>query len=188
MFEPLPTHGKSATTGLPPDADALLAFDPLGSASRYHEEILEIADRIWLFDDLREAEISLLCAKMHCYAARRGQALLREGDSGDFLIIILTGEVSVIKRAEGQDKLIANVRPGAALGEMSLIDGMPRFATCIAREPTDFAVLSRSDLHDLTVLNPTLGNKVLLMLLQLLTRRLRDTSEKLLPFITGIPT
>ena len=187
MFEPLPADGTEALA-CPQQAPApLSAFDSLGSASRYHDEILEIADRIWLFDDLRETEISLLCAKMHCYAARRGQVLLREGDTGDFLVIILTGDVSVIKHAHGQDKLIANVGPGAALGEMSLIDGMPRFATCIAREPTDFAVLSRSNLHDLTVLNPTLGNKVLLMLLQLLTQRLRDTSEKLLPFITGIP-
>ncbi|MBK9022025.1 MAG: cyclic nucleotide-binding domain-containing protein [Sulfuritalea sp.] len=77
------------------------------------------------------------------------------------------------------------VGPGASLGEMSLINGKPRFATCIAREPTDIAVLTRDTIYDILVLHPSLGNKILLILLQITSQRLRETSDRLLPFLGG---
>jgi hypothetical protein len=45
------------------------------------------------------------------------------------------------------------------------------------------AVLTRDTLYDTLVLHPSLGNKVLLILLQILSDRLREANEKLLPFI-----
>lgn len=158
----------------------------LGSASRYEDEIFGIIDHIRLFEDLGREEVSQLCRKMECFSAKRGDVIVKEGDDGDFLGIILTGEVDVVKRgANGEDKQLAVIGPGASLGEMSLIDGKPRFATCIAREPTDIAVLTRDTIYDILVLQPSLGNKVLLILLQVASQRLRETSDRLLPFIGG---
>lgn len=169
-----------------PLLSALEGFTQLGSASQYEDEIFELIDRISLFEDLGRTEISLLCKKMQCYGTQRGSLIMREGDDGDYLAIILTGEVAVVKHDEnGNQKQIAIVGPGASLGEMSLINGKPRFATCIAREPTDFAVLTRDTIYDIFVLQPSLGNKLLLILLQNVSQRLRETSEKLLPFIGG---
>lgn len=183
----LPSHLVGISLNRP-TLDSLKQFVYLGPAKDYEDDIQEIIDQIWLFEDLTPNEIALLCEQMDCYAAKRGETILREGDSGDFLLIILTGEVSVIKEEHLKaPKLITTVGPGASLGEMSLIDGQPRFANCIAREPTDFAVLTRENLYDILTFNPVLGNKVVLMLLQILSRRLRETSEKLLPFISGIP-
>lgn len=170
-----------------PLPESLQKFDHLGTGKDFEDEIFEIMDRIWLFEDLSREEVSQLCAEMECLAASPGDKILAEGDSGDFLVIILTGEVAVVKsNQEGEARLIANVGPGASLGEMSLIDGLPRFASCIAREPTDFAVLSRDNLSDILIFNPSLGNKVLLILLQIMSKRLRETGQKLLPFISGI--
>lgn len=167
-----------------PQLSALAGFTPLGSASRYEDEILGIIDHILLFEDLRPAEVSRLCAKMECYCAKRGDVIMKENDDGDFLVIILTGEVAVVKQGgSGGDKQLAVVGPGASLGEMSLINGKPRFATCIALEPTDIAVLTRDTIYDILVLHPSLGNKVLLILLQITSQRLRETSDRLLPFI-----
>lgn len=169
-----------------PLLSALEGFTQLGSASQYEDEIFELIDRISLFEDLGRTEISMLCRKMQCYGTQRGSFIMREGDDGDYLAIILTGEVAVVKHDEnGNQKQIAVVGPGASLGEMSLINGKPRFATCIAREPTDFAVLTRDTIYDIFVLQPSLGNKLLLILLQNVSQRLRETSEKLLPFIGG---
>ncbi len=100
--------------------------------------------------------------------------LFNDGDAGEFLIIILTGKIQVIKHA----KSIATVGPGEYLGEMSLIDGAPRFASCVTLEPTDFAVLTRQALVDILLKMPRLGNKLLLVLLQTLNRRLRETSSR----------
>jgi CRP/FNR family cyclic AMP-dependent transcriptional regulator len=165
---------------------ALKGLGLLGSASLYEDEIFEIIDHISLFEDLTKNEVTQLCAKMECFCAKRGDVIMREGDDGDFLVIILTGQVAVIKSGRnGHDKQLAVVGPGASLGEMSLINGKPRLATCIAKEPTDMAVLTRDTLYDTLVLNPSLGNKVLLILLQILSNRLREANEKLLPFIGG---
>jgi len=66
---------------------------------------------------------------------------------------------------------------------MSLIDGQTRFATCISTEPVDFAVLDRKALNEVLVSQPRLGNKLLLLLLQLMAKRLRDSGASLLPHI-----
>lgn len=165
---------------------AVARFTRLGSASGYQDEIFGILDHIWLFEDLRQEEVARLCEKMECFAAKRGDVIIQEGDEGDFLLIMLTGEVAIVKGDPATEmKRIATVGPGASIGELSLIDGAPRFASCIANEPCDFAILTRDTLYDILVLDPSLGNKLLLIILQIVSQRLRDTSEKLLPFLNG---
>jgi CRP-like cAMP-binding protein len=167
-----------------PRLSALQGLTPLGCASRYEDEIFGILDHIQLLEDLGYAEISQLCAKMECFSAKRGDVIMKESDDGDFLGIILTGEVAVVKNhGSEEEKQLAIVGPGTSLGEMSLINGKPRFATCVAWEPTDIAVLTRDTIYDILVLHPSLGNKVLLILLQITSQRLRETSNRLLPFI-----
>ncbi|MBL8489001.1 MAG: cyclic nucleotide-binding domain-containing protein [Rhodocyclaceae bacterium] len=166
---------------------AFNALESLGSASRFAEEIHEIIDRIPLFEDFNRSEIEALCAYMTCYAAPRDVPILREGEEGDFLLVVLTGKVAVKKAMPtNETKVITMVGPGASLGEMSLIDGHPRFASCLTVEPTDFAVLTRDELNEILINQPRLGNKLLLVLLQMMAHRLRDASERLLPYISEV--
>jgi CRP-like cAMP-binding protein len=123
---------------------------------------------------------------MEYFSAKRGDIIVRKDDDGDFLGIILTGEVDIVKRgANGEVKQLAVIGPGASVGEMSLIDGKPRFAACVVREPTDIAVLTRDTIYDILVLQPSLGKKVLPIPLQGASQRLRETSDRLLPVIGG---
>lgn len=170
-----------------PSADPFPSLESLGSATRFADEIHEIIDRIPLFEDFGRGEIEALCAYLACYAAPRGSPILKEGEDGDFLLVVLTGKIAVQKSMPaGEIKLITMVGPGASLGEMSLIDGHPRFASCVTVEPTDFAVLTRVGLNEILINQPRLGNKLLLVLLQMMTRRLRDASERLLPYIAEL--
>jgi CRP-like cAMP-binding protein len=73
--------------------------------------------------------------------------------------------------------------PGMTLGEMSMIDGEPRFATCIATEPSLFAVLHRDDMAKIILDQPSLGSKILVKLVSMLAARLRQTSSRLLQFM-----
>ena len=75
---------------------------------------------------------------------------------------------------------MTSVGPGMTLGEMSMIDGEPRFATCVATEPTVFAVLHRDDMAKIILDHPSLGSKVLVKLVSMLSSRLRQTSARLL--------
>ena len=58
-----------------------------------------------------------------------GQDLMREGDPGDGMYILLSGSASVLKRLDGIEVRLAQLMPGACAGELSLITGAPRSST-----------------------------------------------------------
>jgi hypothetical protein len=160
---------------------------PLGKATQFAEDIHEIINQAPFFDELSFSELQNLCEFMDCYTIRRDGLLIREGDAGDFLLIILTGTVNVVKdREDGGRRVIATAGPGATLGEMAIVDNGVRFASCIANEEVDFAVLDRGALNAILHEHPRLGNKVLLMLLALMTKRLRDTGLRLIPHLGAV--
>ena len=91
----------------------------LGRADKYEDEIFDIINEIKLFDKFSRDEVQALCRFMQCYAAPRDFNLLNEGDSGDYLLLVLSGAVKVSKKIPGEsDKLLAEVGVGATLGEM----------------------------------------------------------------------
>lgn len=156
-------------------------LDWLGRADKYEDDIFEIINHIKLFDKFSMDEVKSLCRFMQCYAAPRDYALIQEGDVGDYLLLILSGEISVTKvTIAGKLAKVAEVGIGGTLGEMSMIDGQPRFATCTTVLPTDFAVLTRESFNNVLIQMPRLGNKLLLTLLQSTTSRLRDSCERLM--------
>lgn len=151
----------------------------LGSAAQYVDEILEVTRHTMVFEQFFPTEIELLCRFMHCYAAPADKILLQEGTEGDHLLLILTGRVAVRKYdVFGRLSSIATVGPGDILGEMSLVDGEHRFATCVTTEPVRFATMTRMDFTEITALQPRLANKFLFMLLHIMVGRLRDTGMR----------
>ena len=170
-----------------PAQPAFAHLVPLGRGADYLEEILEVLKPLALFEGFSAIECGQLCEYLDCYGAPSSTTVIREGEAGDFLVIVLTGRVRVTKRAaDGEDKAVAEVGPGAFLGEMSLIDGKPRFASCVSSEPVDLAALSRDKLNELMVDHPRLGQKLLLMLLRLTTARLRDATVRMLPHLVDV--
>jgi CRP/FNR family transcriptional regulator, cyclic AMP receptor protein len=95
--------------------------------------------------------------------------------------MLLEGRIEVHKRDRwNTPQLLASVDAGRTLGEMSMIDGEPRFATCVATEPSLIAVLDRESLARIIVEQPLLGAKILMELVLMLSHRLRATSQRLL--------
>jgi CRP/FNR family cyclic AMP-dependent transcriptional regulator len=84
-------------------------------------------------------------------------------------------------------RLIAVVGPGQSLGEMSMIDGEPRFATCVASEDCLISVLTREALARIILEQPILGAKILMELVLMLSQRLRQTSAKLVDYMDREP-
>ena len=162
-------------------ADLLPALAPLGRATDFLEDILEVLQPLVLFEGFSAKECGELCEYLECFGAPSNAAIIHEGDAGGFMVIVLTGSIRVEKRAaSGENKEVALAGPGAFLGEMSLIDGKPRFASCVSVEPSDLAVLPRENLNALMLDNPRLAQKLLLMLLRLMAARLRVTTDRVL--------
>ncbi len=141
-------------------------------ASRWHEGAA-------LVEDLTPDEITTLGALMPKVRAQAGQALIREGETGDWMLLLLSGTIDVTKAAEtGAPSRLAVIKGGRAVGEMSMLDGSPRYATCTALEDVEAAVLTRATISALIREHPGIGAKLLVQLTQLLARRLRNTSNQ----------
>jgi len=160
--------------------DPFPGLEHLGSATPFVGRIQEIIQHIHLFEDFEAEEIAALARDLVCYRAPAGAVIIREGDQGDFMLIVLDGQCEIVKNdPTGVPKRIGLAGPGKTLGEMSMIDGEPRFASCVALEDTLFAMLDRDSLSHIIAGDPRLGIKILMELVLLLSQRLRSASGKL---------
>jgi NADH:ubiquinone reductase (H+-translocating) len=79
-----------------------------------------------------------------------GEIVFEEGDAGDSLLMILSGQVEVIKRVDSELQRIRTLGPGEYFGEMALLGRQPRSATTRALTALDLLVLPGSDFTALT--------------------------------------
>ncbi|MGB7543545.1 MAG: cyclic nucleotide-binding domain-containing protein [Burkholderiales bacterium] len=162
----------------------LSQLEPLGDATQYADKLHGLITFSPLFENFNLAEIQLMSGFMRVYRATPGAEIIREGESGDFMILLIEGRIEVFKQDRwNSPRLIALIGPGQSLGEMSMIDGEPRFASCIAGETCLLAVLSRENLARIILEQPTLGAKILMELVLMLSQRLRHTSARLVGYM-----
>jgi len=134
-----------------------------------------------LFKDLTREEAKTLAGFLYVFRVDTGTPFIFEGDEGSFMVVVLGGQANVFMQFDGPSpKLVATVGPGKTLGEMSMIDGEPRFATCVAAEDASVAMLDRRAFLQILEQRPGLAAKILLHLVVLLNQRLRQASAKLL--------
>lgn len=77
-----------------------------------------------------------------------GEWLFHEGDPGDTAFVIENGLLEICREHDGTRERVAQLGPGDMLGEMSLIDKLPRSASALARLPTRLRVLTRQHLDE----------------------------------------
>jgi len=141
-------------------------------------------------------EADLLGAGMLRVQARPGQVLVAEGDAGNWMMLVLSGTVDVTRRGSGRNASqgaaseaggeiirLAVIKAGAAFGEMSMLDGEPRLATCTAIETVEVGVMTRPAIARLIQEHPAVGAKLLVKLTQLLAQRLRNTSNQIIRLV-----
>ncbi len=104
-----------------------------------------------------------------------GQYLFREGDSGTEMFVIQEGRVRVTKRSESGEMLLGTLGRGDFLGEMALLEGMPRDADARAVGPTRVLSIGQGGLLMRIRRDPTFA----LELLNCLSRRVRDLNARM---------
>lgn len=172
--EPAPPHERLQSAGA----------RYLGPADDFMADVSATMLRTPLFSDLDAVQAGRLCAFMSLYEAEPGITLVTEGEPGDFMMLLMAGMVDVLRRNRfDYPARIAVAEGGQALGEMSMLDGEPRFASCVVLEPSRFAVLTRENLLQVMRVEPALGNAILFRGVQLLATRLRQTSSRLVGFL-----
>ncbi len=105
-----------------------------------------------------------------------GDVIIREGDTGMALYVILTGAARITRRInEGRTVSLDEIGPTAFFGEMGLLDDAVRSATITASVPVECALLGRWDFQRELRDDPAIA----LALLPILTERIRDLEARL---------
>ncbi|VTU17496.1 Crp/Fnr family transcriptional regulator [Variovorax sp. PBL-E5] len=109
--------------------------------------------------------------------------LFEEGDAAgsDYMALVLEGQVRVVSAASvpGAEVVISVVGPGSLIGEMGVIDGAPRSASCTTLTEVKLGILSRAALLELVGTRPVVAARLMLGLCKGMADRLRDSNRRL---------
>jgi CRP-like cAMP-binding protein len=124
-----------------------------------------------IFADFSKKHLNRLAGQSDVLAFAAGQAIVKEGDPGETLFIVLSGHAKVTRRRRS----VGQVMPGYFFGELSAIDGGPRSASVTAETPVEVLRLFRRTLLALIDDEPQLTLK----LLDGIVRRVRQVERRL---------
>jgi CRP-like cAMP-binding protein len=171
----------------------LIMENPIWSAIKVKkdkgEDIFKVLKEVPIFSDLSKKELREVEKIMYCRFYKKKEPIFRIGDPGLGMYVILKGTVEIVEeigqslpsgQQMGEDKKsrLALLKDGAFLGELALLDELPRSASAIAMEDCEILGFFRPDLMDLIKRKPKLGNKILLSLAKLIGERLRQTNKR----------
>ncbi len=126
---------------------------PAGEGEGENERFALLA-AVKLFEPLGEAERRQVAATMRRLEFASGEAIVTQGAHGDSLYVVERGEVGVYLSVDRATRELATLHAGEVFGEMSLLTGEPRVATCIAHGDVACQVISRDAFHKLIAANP----------------------------------
>ena len=137
---------------------------------------LELIRRVPLFSMLTVTQGDAVAAAVVKRRFKRGEAIVEQGKQSNALSIILTGRARVIATdPRGREVILATMRPGDYVGEMSLIDNEPHSATVMAEIQTDALILGRLEFARCLPENSSMAYAVMKGLVQ----RLRQADRKI---------
>lgn len=156
------------------------AFQALGGAGTSRQEVCDMIASTQLFADAGWNDIETFARYVHCLVTPTGTVIFKEGDAGSFLCLLVKGEVGILKEDQhGKAQPIASVSRGKTVGEMSIIDGEPRSATCVARADSVVLMLTKENFARVVKEKPGLAVFILSRLARLMSQRLRGMSGQL---------
>jgi len=156
----------------------------LGSGSAFQAQLLAMLQGSQFFGDFPAAEIETLAKYVQAYSAAPGTVIFRESDRGGFMCLVIEGGAEIFKQdAKYGSKRIGQIEPGKTIGEMALVDGEPRSATCICPQQSTLVMLTREQFVRIIREHPALSVNILLKIVTMMSRRLRQTSGQLVDYL-----
>lgn len=132
---------------------------------------------------LNHQEARTVVAYMRPHKIPEGSTFIREGDTDDtdFMLLLLDGEVTIetIVVSRTAPITVTVLGPGSLIGEMGLLDGAPRSASCTAMSDLRCAILTRDALNQLLNDDPRTAAKLMTAISLRIAERLRENQDKL---------
>lgn len=135
----------------------------------------ELLAKMRLFRPLSDRELLRVLQVTDVIAYEDGGIVMRQGETGDELFIVLDGQVRVMRG----ESVIATLGQGSHVGEMALVRNQPRSATVKSFGQAELMVIRRRDFFELLRNEHALAVKLLWQFLGVVADRLAETSREL---------
>ena len=152
-----------------------------GKKERSMENVISIPDKvihlrkIQIFEGLNVSELAAIASVTEEKIYPEGETVIREGEQGDTMYMIVSGEVSVFKEHEGSNIELDRIKEGDYFGEMALFDEMVRSATIVTTKETRVLVLHKHEFREIVREYP----QIALHICRVLSQRLRKVHERI---------
>lgn len=132
------------------------------------------------FRDFTEDELRSLLAVMRRWEVRKSTLLFAEGDPGGSCFVVVRGAVEVSIAVHGRHQLLARLPAGSVFGQVSLIDGEARSASCTIGRDALLVELEREECERLLRRHTPFGLKLLALLNDGIIAALRGADRRLM--------
>jgi CRP-like cAMP-binding protein len=139
------------------------------------DDIEALIKNSYLFQVLDEEAKKTLLKSVKLRLFKRGEIIIQEGEKGDKFYLIKSGRVRVSTKREGQEVVLTYMGQGDVLGEVAVLTGTLRTATCTAQEEVQALEFSKESIGKILNLYP----KIKEIILDIILERARDTIEKI---------
>jgi CRP-like cAMP-binding protein len=146
--------------------------------------MIQTLKKVNLFETLLEPELEKIGRICRPEFVAKGAVIFKEGDAGDRCYIIMRGDVRISKFIPNiGEEALAVLKAGDYFGEMALIDNFPRSAHAIANTDAELLSINKTELDKILIMDHELGYKLLWAFTKTLSKRLRETNEKMTGFL-----
>lgn len=135
-----------------------------------------------LFSDLSKDSFMSLVEKMTYLKVPANHVVVREGDSGSSLYILVQGEVKVTRKEGSEELNIARLGAGSLFGELALIRAKPRGATVTTLLPAELFEIARDAVEQVAAKYPPITEDLVRFARRRLIMNLMATSKIFHPF------
>ncbi|MBW2389480.1 MAG: cyclic nucleotide-binding domain-containing protein [Deltaproteobacteria bacterium] len=127
------------------------------------------------FGDIDDATLAEIASRSERVGVPGGSILFRQGDPGDSVYILLRGRLQVVitDPESGLERILGEIAPGEAVGEIGLLTGEPRTATLWATRDSRLARIGQTAFDELAERNPSLYRQ----LAKIVVERLRERTS-----------
>lgn len=127
-----------------------------------------------LFSTMNTRELKAVASICNSHSFAKGETIVTQGDVGDSMYLIKSGEVSITHTKEGDTVQLATLKAGESLGEMAMFEAEIRTASAVAHVDSELLSIENNDFIDLLQIYPGIS----LGVIKTLVKRLRNTIHK----------
>lgn len=109
-----------------------------------------------------------------------GEVVLNEGEAPTFALLVLTGKMQVFVQRQGRALVLTDSGPGALVGELAVLCGIPRSASVRASEKSAALQWSASGFRSLLLGNAFLSERIFRESLRMIIEKERALIESLI--------